>query len=220
MIKIPVLLIFLFLATGAFAQGSGADKQNKKSQSKLNSALAKELELIYDEDQKHRLQMDSIETKYGWESKEMKELWRVATHADSLNLIKVNKILDKHGWLGPQVVGSKGNDALFLVIQHADPKTQNYYLPVLQEAVKNGNARGSQLALLTDRVALGNGKKQIYGSQLMQDPKTQTYMLSPLEDPDHVDERRAKMGLGPIADYLKQWKIEWNVEAFKKAAEN
>jgi hypothetical protein len=38
----------------------------------------------------------------------------------------------------------------------------------------------------------------------------------PLEDPDNVDKRRAAVGLEPLADYVKSWDIEWNVEAYKK----
>jgi hypothetical protein len=38
----------------------------------------------------------------------------------------------------------------------------------------------------------------------------------PLEDPDNVDKRRAKMGLGSFADYVKRWDIVWNSEEYKK----
>lgn len=38
----------------------------------------------------------------------------------------------------------------------------------------------------------------------------------PLEDPDNVDKRRAEVGLGPLADYVKQWNIVWDVEEYKK----
>ena len=102
------------------------------------------------------------------------------------------------------------------MIQHVDIETKEKYLPLLQKVVEQGDANGSNLALLTDRIALSRGRKQIYGSQLEQDPKSQTYVLSPLEDPDHVDERRAKMDMEPIADYLQAWDIVWDVEAFKK----
>jgi hypothetical protein len=33
--------------------------------------------------------------------------------------------------------------------------------------------------------------------------------LEPIEDESNVDERRAKMGLGPLADYLKRFGIEY-----------
>lgn len=210
------LLIILLLFSGSACGQAKAPQKNQAGGSKLNVALAKKLDSIYDEDQRYRRQMDEVAKKYGWESKEMAELWRVAGKADAANLEQVTTILEKYGWLGPETIGEKGNSALFLVIQHADSKTQSRYLPVMQAAYKKGHAKGSQLALLIDRVALSNGQKQVYGSQVMQDPKTNKYKLSALEDPDHVDERRAKMGLGPIADYLKQWDIVWDVEAFKK----
>ena len=149
-------------------------------------------------------------------SKEMKNHWRAIQKKDSINLIKVKAILDTYGWLGADVVGEQGNSTLFLVIQHSDQATQERYLPMMREAVKNGKAQSSSLALLIDRVALGQGKRQIYGSQIGRDPETQVYYVSPLEDPDNVDKRRAEVGLGPLAEYLNHWQIKWDVEQYKK----
>jgi hypothetical protein len=134
---------------------------------------------------------------------------------DSINVIKVKKILDEHGWLGPDVIGVNGNEALFLVIQHAPHETQLKYLPMMREAVKNKAADGYSLAMLEDRVALGEGKKQIYGSQVMK-IGTGDFYLRPLIDPDNVDKRRAEVGLSPIAEYLTNWNIKWNVATYKK----
>jgi len=86
----------------------------------------------------------------------------------------------------------------------------------MRDAVKNGNARGSSLALLEDRILLGQGKKQIYGSQIGNNPVTQTYYVRPLEDPDNVDKRRAEVGLGPLAEYVNYWQIKWDVEQYKR----
>jgi len=192
-------------------------KQNKeKAEANLNKPLVATLDSIYVEDQKYRQQIDGIEKKYGWESKEMKDHWKIIQEKDSINLIKVKSILDKYGWLGDDVIGGQGNSTLFLVIQHSDQVTQEKYLPMMQEAVKHGKAQGSSLALLEDRVALGQGKRQIYGSQIGRDPKTQIYYVSPLEDPDNVDKRRASVGLGPLADYVSHWQIKWDVEHYKK----
>jgi len=174
--------------------------------------LAAQLDSIYLDDQKYRQQIDTIEKKYGWESKEMKSLWKVMEEKDSINLIKVKNILDKYGWLGTDIIGERGTQALFLVIQHADPATQEKYLPMMREAVKNGKASGRNLALLEDRVALGQGKKQIYGSQIGRDKKTGKYYILPLEDPDNVDKRRAAVGLQPLSEYVNQWQIKWDVE--------
>jgi hypothetical protein len=192
-------------------------KQNKdKAESNLNKPLIAILDSIYIEDQRYRQQIDGLEKKYGWESKEMKEHWKLINEKDSLNLIQIRSILDQYGWLGADVVGVQGNSTLFLVIQHSNQATQEKYLPMMREAVKQGKARGSSLALLEDRVALGQGKRQIYGSQIGRNPETQVYYVSPLDDPDNVDKRRAEVGLGPLSDYVNQWQIKWDVEQYKK----
>lgn len=191
--------------------------QNKeKAEANLEKPLVEKLDSIYQEDQKYRMQIDQIEEKFGRNSKEMSELWKTIQEKDSLNLIKVKEILDTRGWLGPDVVGGQGNSTLFLVIQHADLETQQHYLPMMREAVKDKRARGSELALLEDRVAMRLGKKQIYGSQIGQNQETGEYYVFPLEDPDHVNERRASVGLGPIESYISRWNIKWDVEAYKK----
>jgi len=192
-------------------------KQNKdKAEANLNKPLVAILDTIYIEDQKYRKQIAEIEKKYGWDSKEMQDHWKIINEKDSINLIKVKSILDQYGWLGADIVGGQGNSTLFLVIQHSDLATQEKYLPMMREAVKNSKAQGSSLALLEDRVALRQGKKQIYGSQIGRDPETQEYYVSPLEDPDNVDKRRAEVGLGPLADYISRWQINWDVEQYKK----
>jgi hypothetical protein len=192
-------------------------KQNKdKAEANLNKPLVAILDSIYVEDQMYRQQIDGIEKKYGWESKEMKDHWKIINQKDSINLIKVKSIFDKYGWLGADVVGVQGNSTLFLVIQHSDQATQEKYLPMMREAVKNGKAQGSSLALLEDRVALGQGKRQIYGSQIGRDPETQIYYVSPLEDPDNVDKRRAEVGLRSLSEYVNHWQMKWDVEQYKK----
>ena len=178
--------------------------------------MVQQLDSIFDDDQKYRLQIDAIEKKFGWDSKEMKAHWKIINEKDSLNLLKIKAILDKYGWLGDDVISGKGNATLFLVIQHSNLATQEKYLPMMREAVKNNKAQGSSLALLEDRVALGEGKKQLYGSQIGRDTETQLYYVLPLEDPDNVDKRRAGVGLPPLADYVKRWQINWDVTKYKK----
>lgn len=191
-------------------------KQNKENaEANFNKPLVAILDTIYIDDQKYRMQMDAIDAQYGWESKEMQELWNIIHIKDSINLVKVESILDQYGWLGPDVVGGQGNSTLFLVIQHSEQETQEKYLPMMREAVKNGKAQGSSLALLEDRVAIGQGKRQIYGSQIGRDDETGQYYVLPLDDPDNVDQRRAEVGLSPLSDYLMNWNLVWDAEQYK-----
>jgi hypothetical protein len=192
-------------------------KANKERlEANWDKPLVALLDSIFDEDQGLRRQIDEVEERFGRDSPEMQDHWQRIAEKDSFNLIAVRRILDERGWLGPDVVGGKGNQTLFLVIQHSDQATQETYLPMMREAVAKGNAQASSLALLEDRVALGRGERQTYGSQIGYDEETGASFLLPLEDPDHVDARRAAMGLGPLSDYMARFGLGWDVEAYKR----
>ena len=177
--------------------------------------ISAKLESVLEEDQKHRQQMDAVSAQYGWNSDEMDSLWRITSVQDSINLVFIEEILSKHGWLGSDKIGVNGNATLFLVIQHANHTIQERYLPAMREAVEKGDAYAADLALLEDRAALGRGDKQIYGSQIGMDPNTGAYFILPLADPDNVNERRKDVGLSTIEFYVGMYGIAWDVEAYK-----
>ncbi|MCP4246955.1 MAG: hypothetical protein GY778_07885, partial [bacterium] len=58
------------------------------------------------------------------------------------------------------------------------------------------------LAYLTDRVLVQEGKPQRYGTQFF--AKDGVFKLNPIEDEAYVDARRKEVGLGPLAEYVKQ----------------
>jgi hypothetical protein len=158
-------------------------QQNKiKEEKNYNMPLVQILDMVFKDDQESRIKTKVIQSVYGADSKEMKAHRRVIIEKDSINLIKVTAILDQPGWLGPSVIGNQGNSALFLVVQHSPIDVQLKYLPMMREAVQNGNARASSLALLEDRLGLRQGKKQIYGSQITNDPISGKDYVKPLEE--------------------------------------
>lgn len=179
-------------------------------------ALKALLDSIFEEDQGLRRSVAPMQEKYDNDSPEMAALWERILEKDRNNQAVVSRILDERGWLGADVVGGKGNQTLFLVVQHADLDLQLKYLPLMREAAEQGSLRAANLALLEDRIALRQGDRQRYGSQIGYDPQLGNY-LSPLEDADRVDEWRAKVGLGPIGEYVARWGITWDVEAYKAA---
>jgi len=174
------------------------------------------LNTIYTEDQKYRLELGELEKQYGRDSEEMSEQWEMIHKKDAQNLFQITEILGQRGWLGADIIGKRGSMTLFLVIQHAELKTQVKYLPMMREAVKAGRAEAANLALLEDRVAMRQSKKQIYGSQILTDSETGEYFVSPIENPDNVDKRRAEVGLQPMADYISIWNLTWDVEKHKQ----
>ncbi len=195
------------------------DKLQKKLDiigANYDKVLEKELSEIYADDQEIRGEFMNVYKAQNPDKKKMDSIGKIMGKKDSINLIKVMKILDERGWLGKNVVGGQGNKTLFLVIQHADLEYQQKYLPMMREAVKNGNADPGNLAYLEDRVALREGRKQIYGSQAAKNKKTNKMYISPMIDPDNVDKRRAEVGLGTIAEYAAKLNIKWDLEAYKK----
>ena len=217
MIKYSLIVLTLCFAVVAHSAGQEKPVPAAGAATKFDKALQAELLAILSEDQQDRVKIDALETKgRGGNSPEMQALLKTMHERDLVNRVKIRAILDTCGWVGPEIVGPEASSTLFLVIQHADTATQQKYLPLMRVAVREKKAQPSHLALLEDRVALAEGRRQIYGSQLWGDSKDGHLYVPLLEDPDHVDERRAAVGLGTMAEYLKRWNLTWDVEAYKK----
>jgi hypothetical protein len=121
---------------------------------------------------------------------------------DSANTNWLKAYVAKWGWPTRAQVGKEGVDAAFLIVQHATADTafMRSMLPSITEAYHRGELDGNAVAMLTDRVEVKAGRPQIYGTQLsFHDGK---WLLDPLMDSAHIDERRAKMGLSPLSVYL------------------
>ncbi len=183
----------------------------KEAEKNYDWELIPVLDSVYETDQRFRKKISSVADEFGYDSPEMRKLYDTINKIDSINEKLVTGLLDERGWMGKDILGYKGNSALFLTIQHADIDVQEKYIPMLREAVNNGNARGDQLALMEDRVALRQGKRQIYGSQIGSD-EDGNYFVSPMIDPENVNERRAEVGLGPIEDYCNHFNFTWDLE--------
>ena len=121
---------------------------------------------------------------------------------DHVNRAWLKEVVDKTGWPGASRVGPDGAHAAWLLVQHADADRpfQKRCLELLRAAVAAGEAEGKDLAYLTDRVLVGEGKKQVYGTQLT--TAGGKLVPSPIEDEAAVDARRKAVGLGPLAEYL------------------
>jgi hypothetical protein len=110
--------------------------------------------------------------------------------------------IENYGWLTNTLVGKDGANAAWLFVQHADhdPTFQRQCLDLMARLPKDEVSQ-QNLAYLTDRVLLAEGKKQLYGTQFtLVDGKWQP---RPLEDEPNVDKRRAEVGLPPLAAYRR-----------------
>jgi hypothetical protein len=121
---------------------------------------------------------------------------------DARNLARMREIVARYGWPDRALVGLDGTEAAFLLLQHSPYDFQKMLLPRIYRAYRAGQLTGQDYALLSDRVQIREGKPQVYGTQVVgwHDKEPDFY---PIENAPHVDRRRAKIGLPPLAAYVK-----------------
>jgi hypothetical protein len=139
---------------------------------------------------------------------EVDQSLRVSPESDAEEMLPVDRdnsawletAVRERGWPGRSLVGEDGARAAFLLAQHSpDHPLQRWFLQHLRTAVDADEAQPADLALLEDRVRMFSGRPQLYGSQFTLIARE--LHLYEVEDPDHLDERRAAVGLEPFADY-------------------
>ncbi len=107
------------------------------------------------------------------------------------------------GWPGRDVVGEEAAAAAMLVLQHAisRPDLQRAGLELLLEAVQANQANALDAAYLSDRIAVFEGRPQLFGSQFDWD-ESGALSPAPIHDPEGVDARRASLGLPPLGETI------------------
>lgn len=164
---------------------------------------------------------DELMEKYGVESKEALVQQKIYEKNHISNEKKVASILKEYGWLGEDVIGVEGSVTLCNVIQHSTNEVRIKYLPMMREAVHEGNLQARYLVRAEDRIATEQGALQIYGGQMKYYSETKSFNVWPVYDPINIDKRRAEIGLGTIAEHLKnRFNFTWNLEEqIKRTAE-
>ena len=159
-------------------------------------AIKERLENIFERDQYDRLLWSQAVKNNPSDTERNDWLARKALMTDSLNLVLVDEILSQYGFPRKEQVGDFGNQAVWLVFQHADLDYQKRFLPQLEDAVSHGDIAPLYLALLLDRIDVREGRPQRYGTQI--DEKGN---LAPLLDASRVNRWRQEVGLPPIEQF-------------------
>lgn len=164
----------------------------------VNSILQSELIEMGIQDQKIRNEVGEA----GWNNAP-KELLEKLQKIDKSNTDKLKFIIKEYSWVTKDLVGVEGVEAAFLIIQHSDDLGfKEQMLPFLKESYLNDEGvDGQQVALLTDRILITQGNKQIYGTQV--DLSGGQIIVKPIEDIANVDKRRAEMKMPSLDLYLK-----------------
>lgn len=170
----------------------------------LSDALRQELVQLVREDQADR---------EGLDVNDVAAIKRMNEH-DAARTARLKAIVAEHGWPTVALVGKDGVNAAWLLLQHTDDWAwQASLLPAVERAAAAGEVRKQDLATLSDRVLVRAGKRQRYGCSFhLADGKM---VADPIEDLEHLDARRAAVGLPPMAEYVKvlaegyEMPVEW-----------
>jgi hypothetical protein len=146
--------------------------------------------------------------------KDQKNRTNLAVHnseTDFENQQQVISLIEACGFPSSEQAGVAGIFTIFLVIQHASLKVQEKYFPLIKQSADRGDLGRSSVAMMEDRILIGKGLKQKYGSQVTRKGNG-PWQLLPVEDPVNLNKRRAQVGLGPIEEYLSSFNIQYKPE--------
>ncbi len=133
----------------------------------------------------------------------LKDVYRQES-LDRMHSSRLKEIVAAHGWPGIDLVGTDGSEAAFHLAEHShrEPQFQNECLELMENALQQGQVKPAHYAELFDRVQIDRGNMQRFGTQAVFHQGKIEFL--PLEDPDRVDARRARMGMVPLREYRAQ----------------
>ncbi|MDP3749492.1 MAG: hypothetical protein Q8Q88_20855 [Phenylobacterium sp.] len=118
---------------------------------------------------------------------------------DRENQVALSKLVPAEGWFLRSRYGEAAARSAFHIVQHADNEMQRRFLSILEPLVAMGEVDGQSYGMMFDRIAVGEGRSQRFGSQFRCDQGR--WAPYPLENPEGVEGRRAAMGFpGSFAD--------------------
>lgn len=140
-----------------------------------------------------------------------KKVGSISAALDLSQTEDLKRLLTVHEWFDISVFGAIADNNAWLLVQHADQDRafQVRVLPILEARWPLGETKPANYALLFDRVATSWSdpslrQLQRYGTQgACSGPGA--WAPLPSEDPAHLDERRASVGLEPEAEYIKRF---------------
>lgn len=100
------------------------------------------------------------------------------------------------------MVGTDGARAAWLLVQHADHAVtfQRNCLTLMEAHLADDQVAPADMAYLTDRVAVNEGKPQVYGTQgrVLEG----VWQPRPIGERENVDQRRKSVGLKTLKEYI------------------
>lgn len=170
--------------------------QQSKNNPDFNLPLAKEILNIYTADQWPRYYHDyyNSDTSNHYDRDSAMVAWQ---KVDSINQVLTGRIFEEYGWPTPEMVGFDLSQAIWYPLQHGSVSFQKKYVSLARRTYQKGNLLPSQYAGLVDRLAVNQGKKQLYGTQFEVD-ENGNYIQSPIKRRCFLKRRLRKMNMENI----------------------
>ena len=142
------------------------------------------------------------------------EAARVINETDRNLTGELKDVVARYGWPTYELVGYDGAEAAILILIHTpDPEFQRAILPHLQPLAETGHIPGQDVALVTDKLLIADGKPQRFGTQFS--IVEGQLVMKPVEDPGHLEERRAAYNLMPMAEYRRSLEKMYKIKRVK-----
>lgn len=126
---------------------------------------------------------------------------------DILNQKELKAILPERGWFLKSEIGTEASTAAWQVVQHAtnsDMALVRAAVGAMYKLLPTGDIQKVDFAMLADRVAVVDGVRQTFGTQMICD--NFKWVLYPVADEARVDALRTEMGINiTLADQLAQF---------------
>jgi len=185
---IPISLAFV--SANCFGQD--------KLQSRFAGAIRNDLLEIKAQQKADSKNLYIVTIECGNNSKEVALARRLNHRNDSIARLKVESIIHVYGYPGPKVIGDEANEVMFNIIYNMALPMAKKYVPILWQALKDGNTTPEDYAALADKVSMQESNGQIYGTIVQ--VKGGTLHMPPILNPGGVDSLRRLIGLPPLEE--------------------
>lgn len=138
-----------------------------------------------------------------WDDNDTEEFRLQVLARDNDNTAFLKELVETSGWPTISEVGKEVAMASWLIAQHTPEKTfLRHCLELMLESPDE--VEPQNLARTIDRVRIYGGHKQWFGTHFTKS-EDGSFAPMPIEDAEHVDERRARWGLPSIEEKTKEY---------------
>lgn len=185
-----ILLSLVFISADCFGQD--------ELQTRFAAAIRNDLLEIKAQQKADSRNLYIVTIECGYNSKDVVIAKRINRRNDSIARLKVESIIHVYGYPGAKVIGDEANRVMFSIIYNMELQMAKKYVPILWQALKNGNTTPEDYAALADKVSMQESNGQIYGT--ITQTKGGTLYMPPILNPAGVDSLRRLIGLPPLQE--------------------